>query len=100
MHTVNFSQAPCHYPYDSQRQKSLLMLSTRPRNSEDKINNDSRKQRQREDGGSISIIKPALPSLSYTLRSPVEREQRVDHGRHRNQCEQSGTNLSHSITKV
>lgn len=76
------------------------MVVRRTRYPQHEIHNDSCQQRNCQYGRSNSVIEAALAPLSYALRSPVECEQCIDHGRHGHEGKQSGTYLAHFIAEV
>lgn len=65
-----------------------------------KVHHHGRQQCHSQHGRTQAVVESSLPSLSYALRSPVEREEGVDHGCHRYQCEQSSRYSTNLIAKV
>ena len=80
--------------------KHLVLLAIRHGQPQHKVDNNRRKQRQRKNGRTKPIIKAALAPHPYAFRAPVECEQGVDHGHHRDQREQACADLSDLVAEV
>ena len=79
---------------------SSLSLVTSLGYSQDEVDDHSRQQRNRQDTGSEPIVKPTLSSLSNTLGPPMERHQRIDHGRHCDNGKETGGYPAHAVAEV
>lgn len=77
-----------------------LMVARRTRYPQHEIHNNSCQQRNCQHSRSNSVVEAALAPLPYALRSPVECEQCIDHGRHGDEGKQSGTDLANFIAEV
>lgn len=86
--------------YSNWQVKSLFLGSTSSCNPQDKVDNDRSQQSNGQYGWTESVVEAALASLANAPCSPVECEQRVYHGCHCNEREESSTDLSDLITKV
>ena len=79
---------------------SSLVVPSRTRHPQHKIDNDRSEQRNRQHRGTEAVIEPALPPHPDALCPPVERDQRIDHGRHGDQRKESRRDLAHPVAKV
>lgn len=74
-------------------------------NPQHEIHNHNRSQRNRQHRRAESIVKPAhnpragTPS-PYPLSTPMEHDQRVQHGRHCDESEEAGGDLADAVAEV
>lgn len=78
----------------------LLMISRRARQPQHKIDNNSRKQANRQHSGPKAIIEPLLAPHPYTPRPPMELIQRINHGAHGNNRENGRADLPDFVAEV
>lgn len=76
---------------------SHLKLTSNPQHE---IDNHSSQQSHSQDARSESIIESTLSSLPYTLRPPVESDQRIYHRSHGDEGEEAGRDATNGVTEV
>ena len=69
-------------------------------NPQHKIHHHRRKQRHSQHRRPKPIIKAPLAPHPYTLRPPMERHERVQHRRQRDEGEEAGADLSNAVAEV
>lgn len=77
-----------------------LVVAASTCNSQHKVDNDRSEEGNRKYGRSESVVESALTSHPYALCSPVKGHQRVQHGSHGNQCEETCRYLTDLVAKV
>jgi hypothetical protein len=65
-----------------------------------KIDNDSREERDCQDGRTQPIVESTLSAHPNAPRAPMECEQGVDHRHHSDKSKESGADLSNLIAEV
>lgn len=76
------------------------MVTTSTRNSQNKVDNDSREESDRQHRRTEPVVETTLSPHPDTLRSPVKCDKGVDHGRHCDEGEESGRDLTDFVTEV
>lgn len=79
----------------------MLLLFLRPvRIPQNKVNSHRNEDDDREDSRAELIIEPSLAPQPDGLRSPVEGDQRVDHGEDGREREEEGGDEGGPVTEV
>lgn len=84
-----------HTQSEREREKDELL-----HHPQHKIHHDGRQKRHSENGRSEAIINATLAAFANTLRAPVECDQRIDHGGHGDDGEQTGGDAADAVTEV
>jgi hypothetical protein len=82
------------------QQSFSFSRSARFPNSENKVDNNSRQQGDSKHRWSKAVIKPALSTLPYTLRSPMKGKKRINHGGHGDDGEQAGRDAANAVAEI
>lgn len=75
----------------------LLTPNSQPQN---KVDHNSREQRNGQNGRTKSVIKATLASETNTPRAPMESEQGIHHGHHGNEGKQAGGDFTNLVAEV
>jgi hypothetical protein len=79
---------------------SLLFARPGNREPEDEVDNDGPQQRERQEGGAVSVVEAGLPAPTDARSAPVEGEEGVEHGAHGDEREDARADLPDAVAKV
>lgn len=78
----------------------MLVLAGLVHDAEDKVDDNGQEEDDGEDGRAEAVVKAGLAPHANALRSPVVRDEGVDHGQHGDSREQEGGDEGDAVTKV
>jgi hypothetical protein len=79
---------------------SSLLRTSSSSDPQNEVDDNRKQQSNSQNRRAKAIIESTLSSHANALCAPVECDKRVDHGHERDECEESGADLSDAVTEV